>query len=105
VRQLAAGGQLGRAPVQSDTRALGPRALTSALMCIGTRGYEGKRLPTWGPGTFPPGPRRPAHGREQAPLMASSQFTLNFTYNNRRGRLDTRLTSWGAMEAWRARPT
>lgn len=55
--------------------------MTSALLCLGTWDYEGKRLPTWGPGIFPLGSWRPAHDRDQAPLMAPLQFTLNFTYD------------------------
>ena len=67
--------------MHSDTQALGPGVMTSALLCLGTWDYEGKRLPTWGPGIFPLGSWRPAHDRDQAPLMAPLQFTLNFTYD------------------------
>lgn len=76
--------------MQSNTQALGPRAPTSDS-CVSGRGTtRGSDSPPgvlesshWALG-------RPAHRREQGPLTAPSQFILNFTYDNRKGRLDAR---------------
>ena len=89
-QQLARGGQLGKPQCRVTRRpwAPEPRRQTSCVSGCGTmRGSDSPpgvlESSYWALG-------RPAHSREQGPLTAPSQFILNFTYDNRRGRLDAR---------------